>query len=47
MQGNGVIKRQLGAFNGVSSNRAAKVEIRIGTTEGISIEAGDKLLPLT
>lgn len=49
VQGNGVIKRQqreLGAFNGVSSNLAAKVEIRIGTTEGVSIETDDNLLPL-
>ena len=49
VQGNGVIKRQqreLKAFNGVASDLAAKVEIRIGSLEGITIETDDNLLPL-
>jgi hypothetical protein len=49
VQGNGVIKRQqreLGHFNGVSSTLSAKVEIRIGTTESVTIETDDNLLPL-
>jgi hypothetical protein len=49
VQGSGVIKsqqRELGHFNGVSNALAAKVEIRIGNTESVTIETDDNLLPL-
>lgn len=49
VQGNGNIKRQqrdLGHFTGVSSELSAKVEVRIGNTEGVTIETDDNLLPL-
>lgn len=49
VQGNGIIKRQQrepGHFNGVSNTLSAKVEIRIGTTESVTIETDDNLLPL-
>lgn len=49
VQGNGVIKRQQrvpGAFTGVASALAARVEIRIGDSESVSIETDDNLLPL-
>jgi len=48
VQGSGVIKkqtRQLGAFTGVSMSVPAKMELRIGTAEGITIEADDNVLP--
>jgi hypothetical protein len=49
VEGNGVIKRQqreLGHFTGVANSLAAKVEIRIGNTESVTIETDDNLLPL-
>jgi hypothetical protein len=49
VQGSGVIKRQqrdLGHFTGVANSLAAKVEIRIGDTESVSVETDDNLLPL-
>lgn len=49
VQGSGVIKsqqRELGHFNGVSNAMAAKVEIRIGNTESVTVETDDNLLPL-
>lgn len=48
VQGSGVIKkqtRQLGQFTGVSMSVPAKMELRIGTAEGITIEADDNVLP--
>lgn len=49
VQGNGVIKRQqraLRAFSGVSSDLAAKIEIRIGASESVTLETDENLLPL-
>jgi hypothetical protein len=47
--GSGNIVRQqraLGHFTGVSNALAAKVEVRIGDTEGLTIETDDNVLPL-
>ena len=49
IEGNGVIKRQqreLGHFTGVANSLAAKVEVRIGNTESVTIETDENLLPL-
>ena len=49
VQGNGAIKRQqreVKNFSGVANSLSAKVEIRIGATEGVTIETDDNLLPL-
>lgn len=49
VQGSTIIKRQaraLGHFSGVAVSLPARVEIRIGETEGVTIEADDNLLPL-
>ena len=49
IQGSGAIKRQQrdpGHFTGVANALAAKVEVRIGNTEGVTIETDDNLLPL-
>lgn len=49
VEGNGVIKRQqreLGHFTGVANTLNAKVDIRIGNTESVSIETDENLLPL-
>lgn len=49
VQGSGVIKRQqreVGHFTGVANALSARVEIRIGNTEGVTIETDDNLLPL-
>ncbi|NHZ64775.1 head GIN domain-containing protein [Massilia genomosp. 1] len=49
VQGSTIIKRQaraLGHFTGVGVSLPAKVEVRIGDTEGVTIEADDNLLPL-
>lgn len=48
VQGSGVIKKQtreLAHFTGVSLSVPANMELRIGTTEGITIETDDNLLP--
>lgn len=49
VQGSGKIVRQqreLGHFTGVSNALAAKVEIRIGNAESVTVETDDNLLPL-
>ena len=49
VQGSGkIVKqvRQIGNFNGLSLGVPGSVELRIGNTEGITIEADDNLLPL-
>ncbi|MES2321672.1 MAG: head GIN domain-containing protein [Pseudomonadota bacterium] len=49
VQGNGNIKKQsreLAHFTGISMSLPAAVELRIGNTEGITIETDDNLLPL-
>ncbi|MFL6659828.1 MAG: head GIN domain-containing protein [Massilia sp.] len=49
VQGNGSIKKQsreLTHFNGVSLSLPGTLELRLGNTEGISIETDDNLLPL-
>ena len=49
IQGNGNVARQqreLGHFTGVGNSLAAKVEIRIGDKEGVTIETDENLLPL-
>ncbi|RSZ57464.1 DUF2807 domain-containing protein [Massilia atriviolacea] len=49
VQGSTIIKRQaraLGHFSGVGVSLPARVEVRIGETEGVTIEADDNLLPL-
>ncbi|MGJ9418854.1 head GIN domain-containing protein [Massilia sp. CMS3.1] len=49
VQGSGrIVKqvRQVGNFNGLSLGLAGHVELRIGNTEGVTIEADDNLLPL-
>ncbi|MBZ2207075.1 head GIN domain-containing protein [Massilia soli] len=49
VRGNGAIKKQsraLAHFTGLSLNVPAQLELRIGNTEGISIETDDNLLPL-
>lgn len=49
VQGSTIIKRQtraLGHFTGIGLNLPAKVEVRIGATESVTIETDDNLLPL-
>jgi hypothetical protein len=49
VQGSGrIVKqaRQVGNFNGLSLGVPGHVELRIGNTEGLTIEADDNLLPL-
>lgn len=49
VQGSGrIVKqaRQVGNFKGLSLSVPAHVELRIGNTEGVTIEADDNLLPL-
>lgn len=49
VQGSGrIVKqvRQVGNFNGLSLGLPGHVELRIGSSEGITIEADDNLLPL-
>jgi hypothetical protein len=49
IQGSGNIKKQtreLAHFTGVSMSLPASVELRIGNSEGITIETDDNLLPL-
>ncbi|QNA88593.1 DUF2807 domain-containing protein [Massilia sp. Dwa41.01b] len=49
MQGSGKIvkqTRQVGSFNGLSLAVPGSVELRIGDTEGVTVEADDNLLPL-
>jgi hypothetical protein len=49
VQGNGVVKKQareVGHFTGVGIGLAAATEIRIGATEGVTIETDENLLPL-
>ncbi|MFC5511195.1 head GIN domain-containing protein [Massilia jejuensis] len=49
VQGSGrIVKqvRQVGGFNGLSLGLPGHVELRIGTAEGVTIEADDNLLPL-
>jgi hypothetical protein len=49
LEGNGRIKtetRKLAAFHGVSMSMPGSVEIRLGATESVTIEADDNLLPL-
>ena len=49
VQGSGrIVKqaRQVGSFNGLSLSVPGHVELRIGNTEGVTIEADDNLLPL-
>jgi hypothetical protein len=49
VQGSGrIVKqvRQVGNFNGLSLGLPGHVELRIGNSEGITIEADDNLLPL-
>src|SRR5207253_10866654 len=47
--GNGVMRMQerpVAGFTGVALGIPAKVEVKLGTTEGITIEADENLLPL-
>lgn len=49
VQGSGTIKKQareLAHFNGVALSLPGNMELRIGNTEGITIETDDNLLPL-
>jgi hypothetical protein len=49
VQGSGTISkqaRQVAHFNGVALSVPAKVELHIGSGEGVTIEADDNLLPL-
>ena len=49
VQGSGNIKKQsreLGHFTGVSLSLPGNVELRLGNTEGITIETDDNLLPM-
>ncbi|NHZ81162.1 DUF2807 domain-containing protein [Massilia sp. CCM 8695] len=49
VQGSTIIKRQtraLGHFTGLALSLPAKVEVRIGDTESVTIETDDNLLPL-
>jgi hypothetical protein len=49
VKGNGNVKKQvreLAHFNGVSLSLPGNLELRIGNTEGITIETDDNLLPL-
>jgi len=49
MQGSGKIvrqARQVGNFNGLSLALPGSVELRIGDSEGVTVEADDNLLPL-
>ena len=49
VKGNGVVKKQeraLGHFTGVELWLPAQVEVRMGTTESVTIEADENLLPL-
>ena len=49
VQGSTIVKRQtraLGHFTGIGLNLPAKVEVRTGATESVTIETDDNLLPL-
>ena len=49
VQGNGVVKKQarnLPAFTGVSLSVPGDLELRLGSTEGITIETDENVLPL-
>lgn len=49
VQGSGNVKtetRAVGHFNGVAMSLHGNLELRIGSTEGVSIETDDNLLPL-
>jgi hypothetical protein len=49
VQGSGTIKsetRAVGHFNGVAMSLPGNMELRIGNTEGLTIETDDNLLPL-
>ncbi len=49
VQGSGrIVKqvRQVGSFNGLSLGLPGHVELHIGNTEGVTVEADDNLLPL-
>jgi hypothetical protein len=49
VQGSGNIQsetRATGHFNGVAMGLPGKMELRIGNTEGVTIETDDNLLPL-
>jgi hypothetical protein len=49
VKGSGTVKKQdrtLGHFTGIALALPAQVEVRIGSTEGVSIETDDNLLPL-
>lgn len=49
VQGSGKIvkqERRVGNFNGLSLSVPGHVELRIGSTEGVTIEADDNVLPL-
>src|SRR5438105_6234549 len=49
VKGNGVIRtqvRQASGFTGVGLGIRAKVEVKVGATEGVTVEADENLLPL-
>ena len=49
VSGNGTVKKQartVGHFDGVSMGLSGNVELRTGSTEGLTIETDDNLLPL-
>ncbi|MDB5871573.1 MAG: hypothetical protein JWQ07_1015 [Ramlibacter sp.] len=49
VKGNGIVRKQareLGPFTGVSLSLPAEVEVRLGNTEGVSIETDENLLAL-
>ena len=49
VQGSGKLQKQardVGSFNGVALNVPGNVELRIGNTDSITIEADDNILPL-
>jgi hypothetical protein len=49
VKGNGVVKKQdrsLATFKGIELSMPVEVEVRQGTTESVSIEADENLLPL-
>ena len=49
VQGNGSVKKQVrevSKFNGVAFGLPGSMEIKIGSTEGVTVEADDNLLPM-
>lgn len=49
VQGNGSVKKQVrevSKFNGVSFGLPGSMEVRLGQTEGVTVEADDNLLPM-